>query len=231
MGQRYFITGDTHRDFDRVVEWVMKENKGSESTLIILGDAGINFSLDLRDKNIKKLLNNLNIKLFCIHGNHEERPENIEGYEEIEYNEGTVFVEKMYPNLLFAKDGETYNFGGKKCLVIGGAYSIDKQYRIRNFLNWFPSEQISEVRRKEILEETKGKVYDYVFTHTCPYSIRPTHLFIKNVNQDNVDTSMERFLEDIANQITFDKWYFGHFHGDWVNGKYKMLYKNIEELR
>ena len=41
-----------------------------------------------------------------------------------------VWVEDKYPNLLFAKDGEVYDFDGYKCLVIGGAYSVDKYWRI-----------------------------------------------------------------------------------------------------
>lgn len=47
------------------------------------------------------------------------------------WNEGIVYVEEQYPNILFAKDGEIYNFNGKKVMPIGGAYSIDKYYRIR----------------------------------------------------------------------------------------------------
>ena len=32
---------------------------------------------------------------------------------------GKVFIEKDYPNLIFAKDGEEYIIAGKKVLVIG----------------------------------------------------------------------------------------------------------------
>ena len=36
-----------------------------------------------------------------------------------------VYVEEEYPNILFAKDGEVYDFCGKSVMTIGGAYSVD----------------------------------------------------------------------------------------------------------
>ena len=42
-------------------------------------------------------------------------------------------VEEQYPNILFAKDGEIYNFHGKKVMPIGGAYrpaSFHKCFRM-----------------------------------------------------------------------------------------------------
>ena len=35
----------------------------------------------------------------------------------------------------------------------------------------------------------------------------------------------------IADRLTFKKWYFGHFHGDWQNGIYEMLFENIKEFK
>ena len=39
------------------------------------------------------------------------------------WHDGVVYYEPEFPNILFAKDGEIYDFDGKKALVIGGAYS------------------------------------------------------------------------------------------------------------
>ena len=43
---------------------------------------------------------------------------------------GNVFIEEEHPNLIFAKDGDAYNIDEKNILVIGGTYSVDKNYRI-----------------------------------------------------------------------------------------------------
>ena len=121
-----YITGDTHRDFSRLNNLQLNKN----DLIIILGDAGINFCLNNRDEALKEQLNSLNVKFVCIRGNHEERPENIKSYIEMNIFAGTVYLEENYPNLLFAKDGETYNIAGQSVLTIGGAYSIDKYYRL-----------------------------------------------------------------------------------------------------
>lgn len=53
---------------------------------------------------------------------------------------GKVFIEEAYPNLIFVKNGELYDIDNKKVLVIGGAYSIDKNYRIIYGYPWFKDE-------------------------------------------------------------------------------------------
>ena len=53
----------------------------AETALIILGDAGINFYLNKTDKKNKKIINNTGYIIYCVRGNHEERPENIETME------------------------------------------------------------------------------------------------------------------------------------------------------
>ena len=69
----------------------------------------------------------LPITLFCIHGNHEERPHLISTYIEKIWHGGLVYYEEEYPNILFAADGEIYDFNRNKAIVIGGAYSIDEE--------------------------------------------------------------------------------------------------------
>ena len=85
-----YITGDTHRDFYRISNLNFKEN----DMLIILGDVGINYYLDISDERLKQYLNDFKIKIFCIRGNHEERPENIRTYKEAIMFGGKVYIEK-----------------------------------------------------------------------------------------------------------------------------------------
>lgn len=133
----YYITGDVHGNSHILSERCEKLKKGD--TLIILGDVGANFSSDLKDKIFKKRANALEITMFCIHGNHEIRPETIPSYKIKEWNGGKVYYEEEYPYLLFAIDGEIYNINGQKTMVIGGAYSIDKYYRALRAVLRMPS--------------------------------------------------------------------------------------------
>ena len=69
-----FITGDTHGNFERVETFCRRFQTSHDDILIILGDAGINFSGVRYDSLKKRLLESLPITIFAIHGNHEQRP-------------------------------------------------------------------------------------------------------------------------------------------------------------
>lgn len=112
------LTGDTHSRFDHIEDFCAEYDTTTEDIMIILGDAGINYWLDERDEELKDRLSRLPITLFCIHGNHEERPEDVTGYDMTEWWGGQVWVQKEYPNLLFAEDGDIYDFDGKKAIAL-----------------------------------------------------------------------------------------------------------------
>lgn len=219
-----YITGDTHRDFSRIY----KLEKDTDNMLIVLGDVGINYYLNEEDKNYKEYLKKLKLKLFCVRGNHEERPENISTYKEVEMFGGKVFIEEEHPNLIFAKDGETYNIDGKKILVIGGAYSVDKQYRLLHGYKWFKEEQLTKKEMDTILAKVKGKHFDIVLSHTCPYKYEPREVFMQGLDQSKVDKSMEHFLDEIEENISYDKWYCGHYHTEKQVDKLEFMFGRIK---
>lgn len=71
-----YITGDTHGRFERIEAFFRRFQTSYDDILIILGDAGINFSGARYDSLKKRLLESLPITIFAIHGNHEQRPSN-----------------------------------------------------------------------------------------------------------------------------------------------------------
>ena len=143
-----YITGDIYGEFGRIEAFCRRFGTCKEDVMIILGDAGINFSGGIRDMRKKEFLEALPIMVFAIHGNHERRPEAIEGYQEKVWHGGVVYWEEEYPSLLFAKDGEVFDLDGKQAIVMGGAYSIDKLVRLMYGYGWWPDEQpLEEVKR------------------------------------------------------------------------------------
>lgn len=227
-----YITGDIHGSINRILETVGVYHTTRNDLLIILGDVGFNYYLDSRDADFKQRVAELPITLLCIHGNHEERPENISTYQQIDFCGDTAYYEPEYPNLIFAKDGSIYELNGAKTLILGGAYSVDKYYRLMKGWNWFESEQITDKRKAEIEQilDKAGWSVDYVLSHTCPYDTRPTHLFLRGIDQSLVDSSMEVWLQKVADKLDFKHWYFGHYHDNWDNKKYSMLYGDIEKF-
>lgn len=227
-----YITGDIHGSINRILETVGVYHTTRNDLLIILGDVGFNYYLDSRDADFKQRVAELPITLLCIHGNHEERPENISTYQQIDFCGDTAYYEPEYPNLIFAKDGSIYKLNGAKALILGGAYSVDKYYRLMKGWNWFESEQITDKHKAEIEQilDKAGWSVDYVLSHTCPYDTRPTHLFLRGIDQSLVDSSMEVWFQKIADRLDFKHWYFGHYHDNWDNKKYSMLYGDIEKF-
>ena len=191
---------------------------------------GINYYLDEYDKKLKERLSKYNFKFFCIQGNHEKRPENISSYHEVEMFGGQVYIEDEYPNLIFAKNGELYNFNGKNILVIGGAYSIDKDYRISKRYPWFKNEQLSKIERKSILEKYTGRHVDIILSHTCPFKYEPKESFKLSLPQELVDKSMEKFFDDIEEKINYDKWYCGHYHIEKTIDKLEFMFGRIKNI-
>ena len=221
----FYITGDTHRDFTSVHDLP----KGS--TLIILGDAGINYFLNEEDKELKEYLNSLDITFLCIQGNHEERPENIPTYKENKMYGGKVFIEDDYPNLIFLKNGEIYTINNKKVLVIGGAYSIDKNIRLLYGWHWFKDEQLSKSEMNTILEKYQGTHVDVILSHTSPKKFEPVEVFLSGIDQKTVDKTMEEFLDTVEETIKYDKWYCGHYHTEKIVDKIEFMFENIKEFR
>lgn len=227
-----YITGDCHGDFERITEFCEDAcTTSEEDILVILGDAGINYFGDPNDRELKAQLAELPITLLCIHGNHEQRPETINTYEEVEWEGGIVYVEQEYPNLLFAKDGEIYNLDNRRCIAIGGAYSVDKFSRTP-YVNWWPDEQPSD----EIMAQVETRLaeehwcVDTVFSHTCPQKYIPREEFLPNINQAAVDRSTEEWLDSIEDRLTYDIWYCGHWHADKRDGNVVFMFEDYREL-
>lgn len=228
------FTGDVHRKVNELLRKLDYKQipHTPDQIVVLLGDVGVNYVGDISDYVEKQKLQNSGRTYFCIHGNHEMRPESIETYEEQEWNGGTVYVEKDYPNLIFAKDGEVYDLEGTKILVLGGAYSVDKYYRQMMGYRWFADEQIPKKRRAEILSYVKQlKKVDLVLSHTCPEQWQPTDLFLDGLDQSTVDKSMEEWLSEVEKNLTYKHWLFAHFHANRkINEKVTMLYKDIINL-
>lgn len=125
-----YYTGDIHGNPMRLEVFCQRWNLSDSDILVLLGDVGANYYMGKQDDETKRRLDDLGPIIFCIHGNHEIRPHHIPTYKSKQWNGGTVFYEEKYPNLLFAQDGEIYSMDGLEHLVIGGAYSVDKYYRI-----------------------------------------------------------------------------------------------------
>ena len=149
-----------------------------------------------------------------------------------EYHGGKVFYEKAFPNILFAVDGEVYDFDGHRCIVIGGAYSIDKHYRLAHGLHWWPDEQ-PDGEIKTAVEKRLSALnwsVDVVLSHTCPRKYEPTEVFLSGFDQSAVDKNTEDWLDSIENRLDYKKWYCGHYHTHKQIGKMQFMFEDFDTI-
>ena len=228
----FYITGDTHGNFNRIEEFCSENDTTKEDVMIILGDAGINYWLDNTDRQLKNDLSSLDITLFCVHGNHEARPWEAGDYEEVMWNDGLVYMEEAYPNILFAKDGEIYDFNGKSVMPIGGAGTINKDYRISHGLQWFALEQPDDTIKEFVeqqLEKSDWKI-DIILSHTVPIKAEPTWAFKPRKEPITVDKGTEEWLQKIYDRLAFTEWYAGHYHVETESMGIRIMFENIDEI-
>lgn len=243
---RIFITGDIHGDTDWVPHFCEVNETTKNDVMILLGDSAFRFEGVKNSREIarKSATNKYNITFFVLRGNH-DRP-----YDEggdvsltqcplLEWSNPPMWHDPNYPNIWYFQDGKEYKIQNHSFLTIGGAYSVDKEYRLSRHWTWYENEQISDEQRLEILDWIYDRHFDYVLTHTCPYNWRPIDLFLTYVDQSKVNTSMEYWLDDVLTNISYKHWYFGHYHTDRIlgnNGKYdwhgdsRIFYHDIIEL-
>ena len=247
----FWIKGDCHGDFRWLAEQKAKFGDLTDFAYIILGDAGINFYLNKHDANIKSFLNDLGCLIYVLRGNHEARPTSLPNIRHIYDGDvnGKVWIEDDYPNIRYFDDFGIYKIDDYYTLVIGGAYSVDKWWRLaRSGLQeennnpkksgWWPDEQLNSQEKQDCMEllnffkaTDPNLCFHLVLTHTCPLSFEPQDLFLPQVNQNSVDSSMEVWLEEIKNQFNWVVWLFGHFHADRIEQPYvEQFYHDVEPL-
>lgn len=238
MIKHFLITGDCHGSFNKF-KTIPKKYNPKKTAIICLGDTGINFYDDIRDKLRKNILTDLNYTYYLVRGNHDKRPEN---YKEIYryYDsdiQGYIYCDvKHYPNIRYLIDGETYIINKKKVLVLGGAYSPDKDYRLANNQPWEPEEQISKKEFAKIYDwyQNTDETIDVILSHTCPYNYIPKEL-CKRIFF-NIDETTEKWLQKFADISNYSFWCFGHFHSDKEyttddNKKLLLFFNSIKDFK
>ena len=110
--------------------------------------------------------------------------------------------------------------------VMGGGSSHDKEYRTEG-KNWWKEEMPSqeEYKKAENNLDKNSFQFDYIITHSAPTSVQ------KEVAPTYEINKLTDFLEDIKNNISCEKWFFGHYHKDEVvDDKFIAIFNNIIEV-
>lgn len=213
-----YITGDTHGLINfKKLEYFNNVYVSKNDILINLDDAGIIFSeKELQETIIQYRL--LSMTIIFVDRNHENFTM-LNNYPIVE-----MFNAKMHKicdSIYHVLRGEIMIINGLKFLCIGGAISIDKNYRILNKSYWI-EEEITENDINNALLNLKKNNYkvDYVLTHCID-----TLTLIKEFGY--YPDSCTNKLNFIDKNVEYKYWYFDHYHIDKVIGKKRCFYDDI----
>ena len=201
--------GDVHREWFNVYGLLdrIERRKLTHANIIQCGDWGVGFveyDVDMKDMEaLNECLKSVNVKIFVIRGNHDDP----------KYFNGNI----SFSNLKLVRDYEVFSIDGFNILPIGGATSIDKEWRKIHGYGWWPNEKV-------FLNEKRLKTFenvDIVVSHTAPIFVKPFVIDKVFDISDKLKKELEderRLMEKIFN-ILHEKnsiryWFYGHFHGN-----------------
>lgn len=208
-----YVTGDIHGglDMQKLRDWDLGKSLTSDDYLIIAGDFG--FPWDLECDDIAWLESRPYTVLF-VDGNHERFDHWAERPMELWHGGLTQCLSDASPIRRLTR-GEVFELDGSTVFTMGGATSVDKEYRIP-YSSWWPHElpderNFEEARTK--LDSVGWKV-DYVVTHTCSTRmLSPTLYPAPGWNCPAVDR-LTAFFDELEDRLDYKRWYYGHFHRD-----------------
>jgi hypothetical protein len=220
--------GDIHGNFNVIHQYV-KMYDIKDAHIIQVGDFGVGFNTFAKEKRMLEayhpLLVKNNVTVWAIRGNHDYKP----------YFDNDPFG---FTNIKLVPDYTVLNLEGNKILCVGGAVSVDREFRYTKkqklgiFENdtlgvesWWPDELfVLDVDKVKDLKDI-----NIVVTHTCPDYCPPDNSFgfgpfVENIIRQTGDVDLKTDLLLERNQVTelfhilklngnnVEYNYYGHFH-------------------
>lgn len=244
---RLMFLGDIHGHFPIIHQYI--KLYGIKDTHIIqVGDFGVGFNTIEKEKRLLEMyhtqLVNNNVHVWAIRGNHDYKP----------HFDNDPFG---FTNIHLIPDYTVLDLCDKKILCIGGAVSVDRNWRYTKLQkngifenqtlgkeSWWPDELF--VLDKDKLCEYRN--IDIVVTHTAPHYCEPDNTFgfgpfVEGIVRETGDTELKTDLlverQQVTDAFTILKMnnnithhYYGHFHKTDVMNfdgiKHRLL--NVNEL-
>lgn len=223
---RVFVTGDTHQSIDisklNMENFPEQKNLTKGDYVIICGDFGMVWSNSEEELWWRNWLKERSFTTLFVDGNHENF-DLLNSYPVKTWSGGKVHF--ISDSIIHLMRGQVFTINGLKFFTMGGATSIDKEYRVEG-KTWWKEEEPSQKEVDEALnnlEKNNFKV-DYVLTHTTSRRLMMEMGYIK---ENNILSSFFEFLEK---EIDYKHWYFGHFHDDIELMKHTLLYNKVIEV-
>lgn len=217
---RALVVGDMHGNLFSWERTILPAFARTHSDIIVqVGDFGYGWNVAGRGSAVQQdmyltaldeLLDSFGARVLWLDGNHE----NFDLLEEI----GAFGAAEPFPTserTTYIPRGYAWEWRGKMCMALGGAYSVDKHYRTPH-RSWWPQEEITHTdleRAKRRLAEVGGEL-DVLFAHDSFTGIRAPgiHADWKQDEFAAVCKPNRDMLRDIVDRTHLDLYIHGHYH-------------------
>jgi predicted phosphodiesterase len=200
------VAGDWHGNFSWASSVLRVAEDEGVDTIIQVGDFGYwehtsdgVYYLDALSKNAVQR----GVRVVWLDGNHENHTLLRSKYADAERSEEGFW--KIRENVWYSPRANVWEWYGQRLMTLGGAYSIDKEYRKFGVSYWAEEEITPE---EEALAISKGKV-DILFTHDGPTNF-PAPLWKADLRSEAQRQAVSR----VADAIRPSRWYHGHYHAN-----------------
>ncbi len=239
------VCGDIHGDFNQLVHKVCVQYQMRDTVIVVAGDCGFGFERKGYYENMvkrnSKRMKESNNRIVFVRGNHDNPA----------YFDGNTFCHQRF---VAVPDYSVIRVGGHAALCVGGAISIDRNYRIAAWsnaclLNKKPVAQNDAlapnyywsneypVFNPQLLDQVLSEnTIDVVITHSAP-----SFCELKSKLELNGWIVDDDLYQDIKNErAVMDKlyerlkgtsvthWCYGHFHQSWHSSIDGILFKMLD---
>lgn len=206
--ERVAVVGDLHANIrytNKVLKYAFRE-PDSADVILQIGDFGVWGNFVEQVEHIMATEYPDKYVLF-VDGNHENHTRL--DYHEIDEEVG---VKKLTDHVWHLPRGYRWRWGTTDCMAVGGAISVDREFRVPGH-DWFPRERMSPEEYIKCI--TPGKV-DVVFAHDAPGTHPIPNIPPAGTFPDGVIADAKYYRYTVVNNVGEhtkpELWFHGHYH-------------------
>lgn len=216
-----YITGDTHGDFSRFKNPMLRKLR-KQDALIICGDFGFIWDGGKREQKLLQKIGRLPYNVLFVEGSHENY-DILESYEVSDWCGGKT--RQISGRLRQLMRGQVYTIAEKTIFAFGGGQSDDTYSGLVEGENWWQREIPTDEELDEGLKnlEAANGAVDFIVTYEPPSRL---HDFLNDNAGDR--NHINTYLNGVFEKITFSSWFFGKLHlNKLIPPKYYAVYDKI----
>ncbi|HEX8348190.1 MAG TPA: metallophosphoesterase [Actinoplanes sp.] len=160
MTERVAFVGDLHMNTEWARRAIRHALDQGARMICQLGDYGYTFAPDFVEA-VEEELQRGNAWLLFVDGNHEDFPKLYD------YPTTSIGLRAVSRRVAHMPRGYRWEWGGVRFLAMGGAYSVDRKFRVPG-VSWWAEETITP---RQVAEAAEPGPVDVLISHDCPAGV------------------------------------------------------------